>query len=154
MLHTARVNVVSRDRPCRVDDVGAIRVGALAGTCARIRSVERRDGAVGSAHVAVTYTARVIVVSRNRPRRVETVGARALEGACARARSVENSEGAVATAQEAVAHIVGVTGQSRNRARRVDSPSEGALASGSVCACARGIEPDDSGLVIGLVLCG
>ena len=56
------VNVVSRDRARLVDALGK---RALAESCARARSVERRDAAVGSAHEAVSHIARVNVRSVN-----------------------------------------------------------------------------------------
>jgi hypothetical protein len=54
----ARIKEASDDRPRRVDVIGE---GALAGACARARSIERRDGTVTSAHEAVIHIARVNV---------------------------------------------------------------------------------------------
>src|SRR5271167_3990231 len=50
VIHTAPVNVVSRDRPRRADAVGD---STLTATCARVRSIERGDSAVLGAQVAV-----------------------------------------------------------------------------------------------------
>ena len=58
MKHIAVVIVVSRDLPCRIDVIGE---GALAKTRARARNIERRDGAVGSAHEAVDHAADTVV---------------------------------------------------------------------------------------------
>jgi hypothetical protein len=65
VIHVVIVDGVSRDRPLRVD---CPYEGALAGACARARSVERGDGAVAIAHEAVSHTARVNVISVNHSR--------------------------------------------------------------------------------------
>ena len=85
VVHIARVNVESRDRPRRVDVPGE---GALTRACARARNVERGDSTVASAQEAVGYVACVNVVSRDRPRRVDAEGDGALERTSARARNV------------------------------------------------------------------
>lgn len=64
---------------------------------------------------AVNYPARVSVISRDFPFRVDARGYR--EG---RARTIEVCEGAVATAQEAV-DADGVNVISRDRTRRIDA---------------------------------
>ena len=64
VTHIARVNIVSGDSTDRI--VGK-RDGALEGTCARARNVERGDGTVRGAHEAVIDVARVRVLSRDRP---------------------------------------------------------------------------------------
>src|SRR5437667_9385484 len=65
MTHIARVNVVSRDRPLRVDVEAEDRgKGTLAVACARARSVERGEGAMRSRQEAMTHVAVVSVVAR------------------------------------------------------------------------------------------
>src|SRR5437588_70241 len=68
VIHTTRVSVVSRTPRRWVVAKGE---RALAGACARARSIERRDGAVGGVHVPVGHIARVTVISRDHPRLVE-----------------------------------------------------------------------------------
>ena len=68
--HIARVNIVSGDR---IDRIVGKRDGALEGTCARARNGERGDGAVRCAHEAVIDVARVHVLSRDRPWRVDAL---------------------------------------------------------------------------------
>jgi hypothetical protein len=53
----------AHDGPHWVDASGE---RALAGAFTRARSIERGDGAVGSAHVPVKYVARIKVISSNR----------------------------------------------------------------------------------------
>ena len=54
VTHESRVSVVSRDRPVRVDEVGAvIRKGALTGPRARARRIEDGNHALIGANVAV-----------------------------------------------------------------------------------------------------
>src|SRR5437588_799930 len=65
VIHTTRVSVVSRTPRRWVVAKGE---RALAGACARARSVERRDGAVGSAQEAGGAITRVTVISRVPPR--------------------------------------------------------------------------------------
>src|ERR1022692_4090364 len=88
---TARVYVVSRDRPHPAGAIGD--KGALRRTSARARSVNRREPAVASAQEAVVHIARVQVVSEDRPRWVVEEGGSALAGACARARGIERDDG-------------------------------------------------------------
>jgi hypothetical protein len=95
VIHIARVNTPSRDRPLLVEAVG---VGSLVGACARARGVKRSDPAVGSAHETVRHVARVDVVSRDHPDIVDIVALGALVGALARARSFKLGEFAVGSA--------------------------------------------------------
>ena len=139
VIHVVIVDGVSRDRPLRVDIPYE---GALAGACARARSVERGDLAVVIAHEAVSHTVRVNVVSVNHSRVVDIPPDGALEGARARAGSVERSDDAVVSAHEAVIHIVRVNVNSRNRFRRVDASGVRALA--GACARARSVERGES----------
>src|SRR6266480_1717185 len=75
VIHIARVKGGCRDRPCGVETIDGKNNGALAGACARVRSIKCSDGAVRSAQEAVTYIARVNVASRDRIRRVDVAGA-------------------------------------------------------------------------------
>jgi hypothetical protein len=97
VIHVVRVNVESRDRPLPVVGHG---VGALAGACARARSIEGGEVAVGSAQKAMRHVVCVNVVSCDHPEVVDVPGDRALVGACARARSVKRRDGSVGSAQE------------------------------------------------------
>ena len=55
-MHEGRVNVVSRDRPVRVDELGAVnRKGALTGPRARARRIEDGNHALIGANVAVGH---------------------------------------------------------------------------------------------------
>src|SRR5262245_51006512 len=100
MTHIASVNVVSRDRPLRVDVEAEDRgKGTLAGACARARCVERGEGAMRSPQEAMAHIARINIVSRDRACRVDAaVAESALEGSCACTRSIEHSETAVSSA--------------------------------------------------------
>ena len=44
MKHIARVKGSCRDRPGRVEAIDGKNNGALAGTCARVRSIKRSEG--------------------------------------------------------------------------------------------------------------
>src|SRR5260370_41857026 len=98
MSHKFRVKVKSCDRPGRVD---ALREGPLAGDCARARSVKRGEGAVASAHEAVSHKACVCVVSREHSRRVDVVGEGVRAEASAGGGGGKGGEAAVAMTQEA-----------------------------------------------------
>src|SRR5438552_15202646 len=66
MTHIARVNVVSRDRPLRVDVEAEDRgKGTLAVASARARSVERGERAIRSPQEAMTHVGGVRVVARD-----------------------------------------------------------------------------------------
>jgi hypothetical protein len=69
--HIACVNIVSGDRTNRI--VGK-RDGALEGAGARARNVERGESTIERAHEPVINIARVHVLSRDRPCRVDTLG--------------------------------------------------------------------------------
>src|SRR5256885_665336 len=98
MTHIARVNVVSRDRPLRVDVEAEDRgKGTLAVACARVRSVENSDGAVPGPYETVSREGRVTGKSRDFPRWRDIERDGALVGACARARSIECGEGGLAS---------------------------------------------------------
>src|SRR6478736_8986110 len=97
--HIARIDVGSGDRAGRVD---GRRGGALPGTCAGARGIERGDTAVRSAHEAVIHITGVRVHSRGRSRGVDAAGRGALAGTCARARNIERGDSAVRSAHEAV----------------------------------------------------
>jgi hypothetical protein len=86
--HIASVKRSCRDRPCRVEAIDGKNIGPLAGACARIRSIKRSDGALGSAQEAVDHIASVNVASRDRLRRVDVAGKGTLAGTCARTRNV------------------------------------------------------------------
>src|SRR4029077_12449521 len=93
VTHTVYVNVVSDDRPRRVQACEKGNVRALAGACAGAGSVEGGDGAAYRAHEAVKRPIPVNVVSRDGSRRIDVAGQGALAGACARAWSVARGEG-------------------------------------------------------------
>src|SRR5262249_24754127 len=69
--HIARVNIVSGDR---TDGIVAKRNSALARACACARNIKRGDGAVLSTLEAMTDIARVYVLTRHRPWRVDAPG--------------------------------------------------------------------------------
>ena len=69
--HIVRVNIVSGDR---IDRIVGKWDSALEGTCPSARNVERGDGTVASAQKAVIDVARVHVLSRDRPCRVDALG--------------------------------------------------------------------------------
>src|SRR4029077_6991092 len=102
------------------------REGALAGACARARSLERGESAVGSACETVTHAAPVNVESPYRPRGVDAGRVSALKGACARAGSIDCGESAVGIAQEAVNHRYRVSVLSHNHPLLVDCVARGA----------------------------
>ena len=54
VIDVARIKVPARKRTCRVEATDCCGKGALEGTSPRARSIERGDGTVGSAHVAVS----------------------------------------------------------------------------------------------------
>jgi hypothetical protein len=60
----------AHDGPHWVDASGE---RALAGAFTRARSIERGDGAVGSAHVPVKYVARINILSSNRTCRIDAI---------------------------------------------------------------------------------
>src|SRR5271156_696885 len=84
--------------------------------------------------VAVQYTARVDVISCDRPRVVDDRRLGALTAACTRARNVVGFDLAVASAHEAVIHIVRILVLSRDHPCVVDGPRRGALTAGLPCA--------------------
>ena len=98
-----RVNHVPGDPVTRIV---TIRIGALAGTCASTRRVERCDVAVLIPCEAVIRIARVNVPSRDRARRIDVCDKRALAGACASGRNIEKGESAVRGTLSAMRHIV------------------------------------------------
>jgi hypothetical protein len=106
--------------------------------CARARCVERGDGTLPSAHVAMAHAARVNVRSHSRPCRVDPIVVGTLERTCAGAWNVVCDDGAVRSAHEGVIQITAVKVACRDRSRRVDtvaSTTRGALAR----ACARAL---------------
>src|SRR5436190_3805260 len=139
--HIAIVKGSCRDRPCGVETINSKNNRALTGAGACIRSIKRSDDAVRSAQEPVTYTLRVNVASRDRPRRIDVAGASTLAGTCARTQNVEGSNDTVRTAQETVEHIVRVNVASRDRAFRVDAERECALA--GACPRAWSVECGD-----------
>src|SRR5438093_7175473 len=128
VIHIIRVKRSCRDSPCGVEAIDGKNNGALAGACARVRSIKRSDGAVRGAQEAVTYITRVNVASRDRIRRVDVAGAGTLAGTCARSRDVEGSDRTFRSAQETVERIAGVNVPSRGRPFRVDGKRGCALA--------------------------
>src|SRR5436309_3723003 len=138
VIHIIRVKRSCRDSPCGVEAIDGKNNGALAGTCAGVRSIKRSDGAVRGAQESVTYIARVNVASGDRIRRVDVAGAGTLAGTCAGSRDVEGSDRAVPSAQETVEGIAGVNVASRDRACRVDAERGCALA--GACARAQSVE--------------
>ena len=141
MIHIVRVNVGSGDRAGGVD--GSRKgLGALAGTCARARGIERGDSAVRSAHEAVIHIARVRVPSSDRTLRIDGQWLGALEGTCARTRRIEGRESAVRSAHVAVNHIARVGVEPFNRSYWVDAIGDGALE--LACARTRSIEGSES----------
>src|SRR5438105_14840405 len=134
MTHVARVDVVSRDRPLRVDVEAEDRgKGTLAVTCPRTGNIERGERAARSPQEAMTYIAVVSVVSRDGACRVNaTVAEGALrKWSCACTRSIKHSETAVSSAHVGVSHIGCLTIPSRDRPSRVLAVGAGALASAS-----------------------
>src|SRR6266542_2890730 len=144
VIDIARVKGICRDRSCGVEAIAGKNKGALAGACARVRSIERSDGAVRIAQETVSHTASVNVASRDLLRRVDVTGEGTLARTRARTRDVEGSDGTVQSAQETVKHTAGVGVVARARACRVDAEGPSALA--GACACARSIECGDGGL--------
>jgi hypothetical protein len=135
------VNVLSLSGSCRVDAKGK---RALAGACARTRSIERSHSAVRSAQDTVKHIARVKGSCRDRPCGVEAIDGKnngALAGACACARSIKLGDGAVRSAQEPVTYTARVNVASRDRLRRVDVAGAGTLA--RTCARTRSIKRND-----------
>jgi hypothetical protein len=95
----------------------------LAGTSPRARSIERGDGAVRSAHEAVTYSACVKVPARDRPGWVDVYA----EGPT-RARHIERGDGTVRNADvRMIYYVARIKVISSNRNYRVDAKGEGAL---------------------------
>jgi hypothetical protein len=141
VIHITRVKGSCRDGPCGVKAIDGKNNGALAGACARVRSIKCSDGAVRSAQEPVTYIACVNVASRDRPRRVDVACAGTLAGTCARTRDVEGSDGTIRHSQETVKHIACVNVASRDRAFRVDGERQCALA--GACPRARSVECGD-----------
>jgi len=103
----ARVNVISRDRPRRVD------AGRACG--GRARRIEGGEGAVGSAQEAVLPKAGGNVVSRDR-----SLGIDALGKGKGRLRSIEDCESAFARTHKAV-RIVSFKEISSDQSSRVDA---------------------------------
>ena len=134
MSHIVRINVGSGGRTGGVGDSREGR-GALAGTCARTRRIERGDSAVLSAYEAVIHIARVRVPSRDHPLRVDAQWLGALAGTCARARRIEGGDSAVLSANVAVSYITGVSHIPRDIPRSVHAV--GACALAGTCARAR-----------------
>ena len=144
MTHIARVDVVSRDRPLRIDVEAEDRgKGTLAVTCPRARNIERGERAARSPQEAMTHVAVVSVVSRDGACRVNaTVAEGALrKRSCACTRSIKHSETAVSSAQVGVSQVRRVSVPSRDHPRRVLAVGAGALASAS--ACVRSVENSD-----------
>ena len=92
---TASVNLPSGDRSRWVI---AKRISALAGACARARSVEAGDRAMRGAQEAVIHTARIHVISDDLSRGVDALGQGALDETCARPGSVDRCDGAIGSA--------------------------------------------------------
>src|SRR4029077_16287783 len=84
------------------DGVVAEWIRALAGSCARTWNIKRGEHAVLSEREAVKHTARVNVLSSERPRRVDVCGRCALAGACASAWNVERGDRSVRGTQVAM----------------------------------------------------
>src|SRR5262249_34254261 len=139
--HIVRVKGSCSDCPCGVEAIDGKNYGALAGACARARSIKRGDGAVWSAQEPVTYSASVNVASRDRFRRVDLAGASTLAGTCARTWDVECGDLTIRSAQETVKHITRVIEASRDRACRSDAERGCALA--GACSSARNINCAD-----------
>src|ERR1019366_4324302 len=143
VIHVVRVNVESRDRPLPVVGHG---VGALAGACARARSIEGGYHTVGSAQEAVSRVVHVNVLTHDRPLCVVAFGNGALAGACARAPNVNRNDAAVGIEQEAMIHFVFVNVVSRARPLPVNALAQGALA--GACARERSLERGDTAVGI------
>ena len=126
VIHVVRVKVVSRNRPDRLLLGGE---SALAGTGARLRSVERRDGAVLRAQEAMAHTVRVDDISVNRPGCVYILRLCALAGASACPRNVKRGDRAICSARKAVVHTIRVNVESWNRPPWVDPCGNGTLES-------------------------
>ena len=62
MIYAARINVTSCNRTCRIEANRSCGKGSLARTIPRARGIERGDGAVAGAHVAMKYVARISVI--------------------------------------------------------------------------------------------
>ena len=90
MKRIARVTGISRDRPRRVYGTGE---SALVGSRSPTRSIEDGEGAVRTAHKAVSHRVRVKLVPRDLPRRIDGQSEGSLEGTCSCARSIEYNDG-------------------------------------------------------------
>ena len=75
VIGIAHINIVSDDRPRLIDGKGG---GALAGACARARSVKRGEAAALIPDKTVIHIARVNVISCNGPRYTDALGERTL----------------------------------------------------------------------------
>src|SRR4029077_16170330 len=141
VIHIASVKGSCCDRPGSVEKIAGKNKGALAGACARVRSIKCSDGAAPSAQETVSHIARVDIASRDRLLRVDVAGEGTLAGTCARTRDVEGSDGTVQSAQETVKHTARVVVVARARGCRVDTEGPSALA--RACPRARSVERND-----------
>lgn len=121
VLHAIRVNVVSRNRSCRIDAFSKRAYGA--------GGLERCDGATGIAQEGLTLTRAVAVASRNRTRRVDGRRLRASDA------DIERREGAVGEAQEAVGHEPRVKVESSDDVLRVDARDKGSGGTWDIKRC-------------------
>src|SRR5262249_35645638 len=119
-----------------VDRLG---VGALVSARAPAGSVERGDGTVGSAQVAVEHVAGIKQETGDCPLRVDAADGGALARACAGPWGRERGDGTVASTHQAVIHTAQVNVLSPDLACRVDSIAGGAFR-------ARNIERDEARL--------
>src|SRR5215470_11853942 len=115
MRHISSVNGSCRDRPCGVKAEASKNKGALAGSCARARSIKCSDRTVWTTQEAVSYVAGVNVASGDNPHRIDVAGEGTFAGTCARTRHVEGSDHTVGSAQEAMKRIGGVVVVTRAR---------------------------------------
>src|SRR5262249_200017 len=114
VIHIARVKIISRRCPRRVEAIHAIYKGPLARTCARTRGIERRKGADGSAQEPVCHVVGVKVNTRDHPCRVDVLGQRALEETSARPWGVQRCDSTVRSAQETVKRSARISVKSRD----------------------------------------
>ena len=145
VIHICIVNIPSRYRAIRVDSKG---VGTVVQTRdgARVRRIERGEGAVPITQETVAQIVRVEVISHDGSPRSKPPTIGALKRGCARAWNIEGGNDAVPITQETVAHIGAVIVVSCDLPTWADGVAERTLASSR--ARARCVERGDSAIFI------
>src|SRR5580692_8823080 len=149
MINGVRVDVASGDCSRRVD-TGGERAGRSDGSSAR--RLERGELATGSPEEAVTYLVRIIVDSRDGPRRVNAGGVCTVD----LLRGIECGESSARSPQEPVCHRVRVIVISRDHACWIDGERESAVdpvRDIERCQRAAGVpqEPMVQGICVGII---